>query len=289
MPRSFQEPHAHAVPTLLRQREHHPLHCSRGHRAVDPDFLPARVQGSLPRVSRGQPRERGQLGIGESVGAFRAVNFGRTEDEAVERFDDKLRRSMTISTASASRRPSASPKTRRVPARALHGAATGGIDGGALRRVSMPSLVPRASARAEIEGGDSRCTTEEDLEWFGWFFDQGFMPWDEEVRRSNYPPNTSPPTYVRTLAGRRRFRPPRGMTGRARSRASRWSHRNAGATTAAREQPAHIRHGCRRRAPQVAASGRVRPKSVRRVDSSDPGSEPIDRGRHSGAVARRRP
>jgi hypothetical protein len=22
-----------------------------------------------------------------------------------------------------------------------------------------------------------------DLEWFGWFFDQGFMSWDEEVRQ----------------------------------------------------------------------------------------------------------
>jgi hypothetical protein len=22
-----------------------------------------------------------------------------------------------------------------------------------------------------------------ELEWFGWFFDQGFMPWDEEVRQ----------------------------------------------------------------------------------------------------------
>ena len=22
-----------------------------------------------------------------------------------------------------------------------------------------------------------------DLEWFGWFFDQGFMPWDEEMRQ----------------------------------------------------------------------------------------------------------
>jgi alkanesulfonate monooxygenase SsuD/methylene tetrahydromethanopterin reductase-like flavin-dependent oxidoreductase (luciferase family) len=21
------------------------------------------------------------------------------------------------------------------------------------------------------------------LEWFGWFFDQGFMPWEEEVRQ----------------------------------------------------------------------------------------------------------
>ena len=24
---------------------------------------------------------------------------------------------------------------------------------------------------------------ERDLEWFGWFFDQGFMPWEEEERQ----------------------------------------------------------------------------------------------------------
>jgi hypothetical protein len=24
---------------------------------------------------------------------------------------------------------------------------------------------------------------EGDLEWFGWFFDQGFMPWKEEMRQ----------------------------------------------------------------------------------------------------------
>ena len=24
---------------------------------------------------------------------------------------------------------------------------------------------------------------EGDLEWFGWFFDQGFMSWDEEMRQ----------------------------------------------------------------------------------------------------------
>jgi hypothetical protein len=36
--------------------------------------------------------------------------------------------------------------------------------------------------KAEIEslkriGGDG------ELEWFGWFFDQGFMSWDEEMRQ----------------------------------------------------------------------------------------------------------
>jgi hypothetical protein len=36
--------------------------------------------------------------------------------------------------------------------------------------------------KAEIEqlktlGGEG------DLEWFGWFFDQGFMPWEEEMRQ----------------------------------------------------------------------------------------------------------
>jgi hypothetical protein len=36
--------------------------------------------------------------------------------------------------------------------------------------------------RAEIEAVQSVYDGGK-LEWFGWFFDQGFMPWDEEVRQ----------------------------------------------------------------------------------------------------------
>ena len=41
---------------------------------------------------------------------------------------------------------------------------------------------PAPTVRREIEqlktlGGEG------DLEWFGWFFDQGFMPWEEEMRQ----------------------------------------------------------------------------------------------------------
>jgi hypothetical protein len=29
----------------------------------------------------------------------------------------------------------------------------------------------------------ARLGGEGNLEWFGWFFDQGFMPWEEEMRQ----------------------------------------------------------------------------------------------------------
>jgi hypothetical protein len=37
--------------------------------------------------------------------------------------------------------------------------------------------VKREIERLKTLGGEG------DLEWFGWFFDQGFMPWDEEIRQ----------------------------------------------------------------------------------------------------------
>jgi hypothetical protein len=37
--------------------------------------------------------------------------------------------------------------------------------------------VKREIEELKILGGEG------DLEWFGWFFDQGFMPWDEEMRQ----------------------------------------------------------------------------------------------------------
>ena len=36
--------------------------------------------------------------------------------------------------------------------------------------------------KAEIEALQ-RIGGEGELEWFGWFFDQGFMPWEEEMRQ----------------------------------------------------------------------------------------------------------
>jgi hypothetical protein len=94
----------------------------------------------LCRVYREVAAENGrQLGLGENVGAFRAVHFGRTENEAVELF-----------------------RTTNYVKYALAGTAE-------------QVRAEIAAVQSVYDGGN--------LEWFGWFFDQGVMPWDEEVRQ----------------------------------------------------------------------------------------------------------
>jgi alkanesulfonate monooxygenase SsuD/methylene tetrahydromethanopterin reductase-like flavin-dependent oxidoreductase (luciferase family) len=51
-----------------------------------------------------------------------------------------------------------------------------------LRRVKYALAGTPEQVRAEIEAVQS-VYDGGNLEWFGWFFDQGFMPWDEEVRQ----------------------------------------------------------------------------------------------------------
>ena len=54
----------------------------------------------------------------------------------------------------------------------------------------MDDAVPRTGgdARPGTDYGQAvrryeQARREGDLEWFGWFFDQGFMPWEEEMRQ----------------------------------------------------------------------------------------------------------
>jgi hypothetical protein len=74
-----------------------------------PDFL------RLCRLYREVAAESGRnLRLGEGVGAFRAVHFGRTEEEAVALFRDTNFAGFTIiSTASVLPRRSACPRTRK--------------------------------------------------------------------------------------------------------------------------------------------------------------------------------
>jgi hypothetical protein len=44
---------------------------------------------------------------------------------------------------------------------------------------------------------------EGDLEWLGWFFDQGFMPWDEEMRQIELFAEHIIPTFRRAGRSRR--------------------------------------------------------------------------------------
>jgi alkanesulfonate monooxygenase SsuD/methylene tetrahydromethanopterin reductase-like flavin-dependent oxidoreductase (luciferase family) len=89
------------------------------------------------------------LRLGESIGAFRAVHFGRNEAEAVALLES----------------------TNYAGFRNYFGGF------GFWEAFRTPEQV-----RAEVE---SLATVHDggQLEWMGWFFDQGFMPWDEEVRQ----------------------------------------------------------------------------------------------------------
>src|SRR5262244_3902505 len=93
-----------------------------------------------------------QLRLGENVGAFRAVHFRTTEDAAKYPLD---------------------PYTPLPPSEWT-------VD--RMRKVKYGLAGTADQIKKEIEslrtiGGGG------DLEWFGWFFDQGFMPWEEEVRQ----------------------------------------------------------------------------------------------------------
>jgi len=139
----------------------------------------------LCRVYREVAAENGrQLGLGESVGAFRAVHFGRTEDEAVELFRATNYAGFHdyfygFGFAEAFRVPDDNTKYPLDPYTALP---LEELTVERLRRVKYALAGTPEQVRAEIEAVQSVYDGGK-LEWFGWFFDQGFMPWDEEVRQ----------------------------------------------------------------------------------------------------------
>ena len=52
-----------------------------------------------------------------------------------------------------------------------------------LRRVKYSLSGTPEQVRAEIAALQTLYGSEGELEWFGWFFDQGFMSWDETQRQ----------------------------------------------------------------------------------------------------------
>jgi alkanesulfonate monooxygenase SsuD/methylene tetrahydromethanopterin reductase-like flavin-dependent oxidoreductase (luciferase family) len=85
------------------------------------------------------------LKLGESVGAFRAVHFGKTEAEAVALLRDTNYRGFKEYFSGFAGTPD--------------------------------------QVRAEVEALQTLYGSGGELEWFGWFFDQGFMSWDETQRQ----------------------------------------------------------------------------------------------------------
>ena len=147
--------------------------------AYPPEFR--RLAGVYQEVAAEAGRT---LGLGESIGAFRAVHFGRSQDEAVE----LLRRTNYAGFRDyfggfgfweAFRTPDDAARYPLEPYTALP-VEEWTIE--RMRKVKYALAGTPEEVRAEIEALH-RVHDGGRLEWFGWFFDQGFMPWDEEVRQ----------------------------------------------------------------------------------------------------------
>jgi alkanesulfonate monooxygenase SsuD/methylene tetrahydromethanopterin reductase-like flavin-dependent oxidoreductase (luciferase family) len=125
------------------------------------------------------------LRLGESVGAFRSVHFGKTEEEAVALLRDTNYQGFreyfsgfgfgeAFRTAEDNAKYPLDPYTP-LPLEELT------LE--RLRKVKYALAGTPDQVRAEIEALQTIYHGGGELEWFGWFFDQGFMSWDETQRQ----------------------------------------------------------------------------------------------------------
>ena len=122
------------------------------------------------------------VALGESVGAFRAVHFGRTEEEAVALFRDTNFAGFYhyfggFGFAEAFRFPEDAEK---YPPPTMLPQSEWTVERFRKSKYALAGTVDQVKkeiASLKQLGGDG------DLEWFGWFFDQGFMSQDEEMRQ----------------------------------------------------------------------------------------------------------
>jgi alkanesulfonate monooxygenase SsuD/methylene tetrahydromethanopterin reductase-like flavin-dependent oxidoreductase (luciferase family) len=122
------------------------------------------------------------LKLGESVGAFRAVHFGKTEAEAVALLRDTNYRGFIeyfsgFGFGEAFRTAEDNDKYPMTPLPLEE------LTVERLRRVKYALAGTPDQVRAEIEALQTLYGSGGELEWFGWFFDQGFMSWDETQRQ----------------------------------------------------------------------------------------------------------
>jgi alkanesulfonate monooxygenase SsuD/methylene tetrahydromethanopterin reductase-like flavin-dependent oxidoreductase (luciferase family) len=151
---------------------------------VDPGLQSAGLRAPLSNLSGRRGQNGRKLGLGESVGAFRAVHFGRTEAEAVE-----LLRSSNYEGFNnyfggfgfweAFRTEEDVAKYPLDPYTPLP-ASEWTLE--RMRKVKYALAGTPDQVKREIETLH-RVGNEGELEWFGWFFDQGFMSLDEEMRQ----------------------------------------------------------------------------------------------------------
>lgn len=131
---------------------------------------------------------RRALRLGEGVGAFRAVHFGKTEAEAVALLRDTNYQGFQSYFGSfgfweAFRTPEDAEKYPADPYTPLP-QEEWTVD--RMRKVKYALAGTPDQVRTEIEALQSIYDGGGELEWFGWFFDQGFMPWDETQRQFEY-------------------------------------------------------------------------------------------------------
>jgi alkanesulfonate monooxygenase SsuD/methylene tetrahydromethanopterin reductase-like flavin-dependent oxidoreductase (luciferase family) len=122
------------------------------------------------------------LKLGESVGAFRAVHFGKTEAEAVALLRDTNYRGFKeyfsgFGFGEAFRTAEDNDKYPMTPLPLEE------LTVERLRRVKYALAGTPDQVRAEVEALQTLYGGGGELEWFGWFFDQGFMSWDETQRQ----------------------------------------------------------------------------------------------------------
>jgi alkanesulfonate monooxygenase SsuD/methylene tetrahydromethanopterin reductase-like flavin-dependent oxidoreductase (luciferase family) len=126
--------------------------------------------------------------LGDSVGAFRAVHFGTTEEEAVRLFHDTNYLGFkeyfsgfgfgeAFRTAEDNDTYPLEPHTP-LPLEELT------VE--RLRRVKYALAGTPEQVRAEIAALQTIYGSGGELEWFGWFFDQGFMSWEETQRQFEF-------------------------------------------------------------------------------------------------------
>ena len=122
------------------------------------------------------------LKLGESVGAFRAVHFGKTEADAVALLRDTNYRGFIeyfsgFGFGEAFRTAEDNDKYPMTPLPIEE------LTVERLRRVKYALAGTPDQVRAEVEALQTLYGSGGELEWFGWFFDQGFMSWDETERQ----------------------------------------------------------------------------------------------------------
>ena len=145
--------------------------------AYPPDFQ--RLCKMYQEVAAGAGRT---LRLGESVGVVRALHFGRTEQEAVALLRETNYAGFYnyfggFGFWEAFRMPEDAAK---YPTGEMLPTSEWTVDRMRKAKYALAGTVDQVKAEFDAL---KRVGGEGDLEWFAWFFDQGAMPWEEEMRQ----------------------------------------------------------------------------------------------------------